>query len=123
MASPEFIGILRREDAVFLYILDGPFFLRSIFPEKDYVNEGVGIFMGGFEHISKYYYSKTGKKITFYPMFISQHNRKMYICDPVTYNPENDPKVEKNNTLTYLRESMVSAYEKYEVRKEKYIKN
>ena len=88
-----------------------------IYPEKDYVNEGVGVFMQGFEHIGKYHYSKTGKKISFYPMFVSQKNKEMYIGTPIIYNPEEKHNIEKERIVTYLRNEMVAQYEKFEVNK------
>ena len=86
-----------------------------IYPEKDYVNEGVGIFMQGFEHIGKYYFSKTGKRISFYPMFISQKNKTMYICNPIIYYPEENHNKEKERIISYLRNEMVAKYEKVEI--------
>lgn len=99
-----------------------------IYPEKDYVNEGVGIFMQGFEHIGKYYYGKTGKKISFYPMFISQKNKTMYIGKPIIYNPDVNHIVEKERIVSYLRNEMVKQYEEFEVnapskKKNKKLKN
>ena len=85
-----------------------------IFPEETSVKEGVGQFMTGFEHIGKYYYQKTGKKISFYPMFISKENQTMYIGEPVVFNPENDASVEKARIVETLRDRMVNDYIKYE---------
>jgi len=90
-----------------------------IFPEKDYVNEGVGIFMQGFEHIGKYHYQKTGKKISFYPMFVSQSNKTMYILKPITFNPEEDPNTEKQRIVNYLRDEMINQYKLCELQNEK----
>ena len=86
-----------------------------IFPEEHYVQEGVGEFQTGFEHLAKYYYQKTGKKITFYPIFISQINKKMYIEKPIIYNPENDHNDEKKRITTYLHDEMVNLYLKHEI--------
>lgn len=86
-----------------------------IYPEQDYVSEGVGVFMEGFSHIAKYYYAKTGKKITFYPMFISKKNKTMYIGNPIVYNPDENLNVEKERLSLYLRGEMIAQYEKVEV--------
>lgn len=86
-----------------------------IFPEKDYVDEGVGVFMQGFEHLAKYHYQKTGKIVSFYPMFISEINKTMYIMPPVKYNPENDANQEKLRIVEALRNAMVEKYEEVEV--------
>lgn len=85
-----------------------------IFPEKSAVKEGVGEFMTGFEHIGKYYHQKTGKKISFYPMFISKTNKTMYIGKPIIFNPENDTNQEKERIVYSLRDSMLNDYIKYE---------
>jgi hypothetical protein len=85
-----------------------------IFPEQNAVKEGVGEFMTGFEHIGKYYYQKTGKKISFYPMFISKENKTMYIGEPVIYNPDNDANEEKARIVESLKDRMVNDYIKYE---------
>lgn len=93
-----------------------------IFPEKDYVSEGVGEFQTGFEHIAKYHYQKTGKKITFYPVFVSQTNRTIYIEKPIVYDPENDFNDEKNRIVSFLKDSMVESYKNNETTSKKYLK-
>jgi len=85
-----------------------------IFPEAKAVKEGVGEFMTGFEHIAKYYYQKTGKKVSFYPMFISKTNQTMYIGKPVIFNPENDAKIEKERIISTLKDRMLDSYIQYE---------
>lgn len=87
----------------------------SIFPELWYKKEGVGEFQTGFEHIAKYHYQKTGKKISFYPMFISHQNKAMYIGEPIVYNPESDQTQEKQRIITYLHDEMVNQYQTFEV--------
>lgn len=86
-----------------------------IFPEETYVESGVGDFQTGFEHLAKYYHQKTGKKISFYPIFISQINKKMYIEKPIVFNPNNDPNEEKQKITTYLHDTMVKSYENNEL--------
>lgn len=81
-----------------------------IFPEKNSVKQGVGEFMTGFENLGKYYYQKTGKKISFYPVFISRKNGSMYIEKPVIYNPDNDPVSEKQRIVTSLHNAMVTSF-------------
>lgn len=85
-----------------------------IFPEAKAVKEGVGEFMTGFEHIGKYYYQKTGKKVSFYPMFISKMNQTMYIGKPVVFNPDNDGAQEKERIISTLRDRMLDSYIQYE---------
>lgn len=81
-----------------------------IFPEKDSVKEGVGEFMSGFEYLAKYYYQKTGKKISFYPVFVSKKKASMYIEKPIIYNPDNDPNQEKERIINDLHDAMVNSY-------------
>ncbi len=85
-----------------------------IFPEESYVTSGVGKFQTGFEHIAKYYHQKTGKCVTFYPVFISKQNKTIYIEKPTTYNPENDTNSEKQRIVDYLYDSMITSYVKNE---------
>lgn len=87
----------------------------AIFPEMFYKDEGIGKFMSGFEHLGKYYYQKTGKKISFYPVFISEKNKTIYIEKPVIYNPSNDPTLEKNRIINYAYETMLDSYIKNEL--------
>ena len=89
-----------------------------IFPEENYVDEGVGEFQTGFAHLAKYYYQKTGKKITFYPIFISQKNKRMYIEDSITFDPTNDPNEEKLRITNHLYNAMKDSYNKHEIQKE-----
>ena len=81
-----------------------------IWPELSYVEQGVGEFQTGFEHIAKYYYQKTNKKISFYPVFISQIDKKIYIDKPIIFNPENDPNDEKIRITNYLHDTMKDTY-------------
>ena len=89
-----------------------------IWPEKDYVFEGIGYFMKGFEHLGKYYYQKTGKRISFYPIFTSATNRTMYFGKPIIYDPNKDANEQKEEIVAYLRNSMVDMYFEYEVVKQ-----
>lgn len=81
-----------------------------IYPELNSVKEGVGDFMTGFEHIGKYYYQKTGKKVSFYPIFVSKKNHCMYIENPIIYNPENDQNLEKERIVNGLHDAIQNSY-------------
>lgn len=85
-----------------------------IFPEKSAVKEGVGEFMTGFEHLGKYYYQKTGKRISFYPVFISKKNHSMYIEEPIIFNPENDANIEKARIVNGLHDAIHNSFIKHE---------
>lgn len=88
-----------------------------IWPEKLYVREGVGEFQTGFEHLAKYYYKKTGKRLSFYPMFISKKNRAMYIGKPVVYDPQKPDTEQKAEIINYLHDEMEKQYIEFEVNK------
>ena len=81
-----------------------------IFPEETYVMSGVGVFQTGFEHLAKYYHQKTGKNLTFTPVFISKENKTIFIEKPITYNPNNDANDEKQRITNHLRNEMIDSY-------------
>lgn len=81
-----------------------------IFPELSYTESGVGVFQSGFEHLGKYYYQKTGKKISFYPVFISKQEKQMFIEKPIVYDPNKDPNEQKHEIVYYLRDKMLDCY-------------
>lgn len=87
-----------------------------IFPELNAVKQGVGEFMTGFEYLGKYFYQKTGKKISFYPVFISKKKASMYIEKPVIFNPDNDPTKEKQRIVNNLRAAMIKSYTEHELK-------
>ena len=86
-----------------------------IFPEKDYVKQGIGEMMDGFVYLGSYCYSKTGKKVSFYPMFISQKKRRICISKPIEYDPENSSLEEKERIVSYVIEEMKKSYEALEM--------
>ena len=81
-----------------------------IYPELCSVKEGVGEFMTGFEHIGKYFYQKTGKKISFYPVFVSKKKNSMFIEKPIIFNPDNDPNQEKERIVKELHDAIENSY-------------
>ena len=81
-----------------------------IYPELSSVKEGVGEFMTGFEHIGKYFHQKTGKKVTFYPVFVSKKKNTMYIEKPIIFNPDNDANEEKERIIKELHNSIHESY-------------
>ncbi len=89
-----------------------------IFPEKSSVKEGVGDFMSGFEHLGKYYYQKTGKRISFYPVFISKKKSSMYFEQAIVYNPNNDANVEKERIVKGLHDAIENLYITHEKSKD-----
>lgn len=86
-----------------------------IFPELNYTSDGVTKFQMGFEHLGKYYYQKTGKKISFYPVFVSELGKTIFIGKPILFNPENEPNEEKFRIVNYLFSETVKLYEENEL--------
>ena len=86
-----------------------------LMPELSYMKEGVGEFQTGFEYLAKYTYKKTKKVVTFYPVFVSQVDKKIYVEKPIKYNPDNDPNAEKDRIVTYCHDEMVKSYTYHEV--------
>ena len=60
-----------------------------IFPEHDRKHNNIVYdFQDGFVDIAKLYYKKTGKALSFVPMYIAPNLRKMYLGNPVSYSPD-----------------------------------
>jgi len=88
-----------------------------IFPERDFrYDNTVGNFQTGFATIGKFYYKKTGKKLSFYPVFISKQYKTMQIGEPIIYNPD-DENI-KDNIVNYLHDKM-DEFSKINPRKKK----
>ena len=88
----------------------------AIWPELYYVKEGVGKFQNGIEHFAKYYYKKTNKKITFYPIFVSKQLRTIFVSDGIIYNPNSETPSE---IVDMLRDEMVKTYQEVELKNAK----
>lgn len=86
-----------------------------LMPEILYVKEGVGEFQTGFEYIAKYTHKKTSKIVTFYPVFVSQVDKKIYIEKPIKFNPENEQNAEKDRIINYCHDEMVKSYKLHEI--------
>ena len=85
-----------------------------LFPENPdrtedghYASESVGEFFSGFAHIGKIYYEKTGKQVSFYPIFANKKKRIFTIDKPIIYNTTNPPHIEKQRIVEELRNAML----------------
>ena len=78
-----------------------------IFPE-DYTeyNNIVHRFQRGFIHVGKYYYRQTGKALAFVPMYVCPARKKLYIGDPVYFDPEAKTDAEAERICTLLQDSI-----------------
>ncbi len=76
-----------------------------IFPEHDApYNHVVCDFQEGFVDVARNYYKQTGKTLPFVPMYIAPALSKVYLGEPVYFNPENPIKEERARICTYLME-------------------
>jgi len=71
-----------------------------IFPEnpeagKLYERGRVDDFHPGFAELGRVYYKASGKILKFLPTYVDKKHRKIVVCDPVEYQPQNDPHEEK----------------------------
>jgi hypothetical protein len=69
-----------------------------------YAPTGVSPFYTGFVSVARYYYRKTGKVITFYPVYMNQANRTLSFGDGVPYDPQG--KNESDRVSSSLMASM-----------------
>ncbi len=84
-----------------------------IFPENPdseengrYNKDGLSALSGGFTHLGKVYYKKTGKILTFYPMFTDKRSRTITFGEGVDFNPENPSSLEKDRLISLISDSL-----------------
>lgn len=84
-----------------------------IFPENPqaendgkYNKNGLSAISGGFAHVAKNYFRKTGKILTFYPMFTDKHTHTITFGKAIEFNPDNPPAVEKERLVSLITSSM-----------------
>lgn len=74
-----------------------------IFPEHDLKHNNIVYdFQEGFVDIARLYYKKTGKIISFVPMYIAPEFRKMYIGKALSYSPDSSPDDERKRICSLL---------------------
>lgn len=92
-----------------------------IFPENpfhedmytgQYLKAGVGKFFDGFCAIAPTFYSKTGRKCLFVPIYTSKKDRTITYLKPIEFNPENAFKLEAERICETAREEMLSSIRK-----------
>ncbi len=78
-----------------------------IFPEhlKPH-NHIVWDFQDRFIDVARLYYKKTGKALSFVPMYIAPSLKKMYLGQPVTFCPEKPIEEERQRICAYLMEQI-----------------
>jgi len=75
-------------------------------PDRRYNTEGISAFSSGFAHIAKCYYRKTGKALTFYPIYSDKHTRTLTFGNAVKYNPNAPATEEKQRLVNEISQSM-----------------
>ncbi|MGI5935718.1 MAG: 1-acyl-sn-glycerol-3-phosphate acyltransferase [Oscillospiraceae bacterium] len=78
-----------------------------IFPEcYEPYNHIVYNFQEGFVDIARLYYKKTGKEVSFVPLYMAPKLRKMVIGKPIRYRPQADKQEERTRICTYLMDEI-----------------
>ena len=78
-----------------------------VFPEHDVKrNNIIYDFQDKFIDIARLYYKKTGKALSFTPMYIAPNLSKMYIGKPTFFDPQKDMDGERNRICEYLMEKI-----------------
>lgn len=74
-----------------------------VFPES-YTphNHIVYAFQDRFVEVAKLYYKRTGKILSFVPLYIAPKLRKMYLGEPIRYNPDAPAEEERKRICDYL---------------------
>ena len=81
-----------------------------LFPEKgdEYASAGVSSLYTGFAQIGSQYFQTTGKRVKFYPIYISRRNQIMRMGDCVTFDSTNPKAEEKQRIAESLFSTMSS---------------
>jgi len=78
-----------------------------IFPEGyDPYNHIVYRFRDHFISVARSYYKRTGKAISFVPLYIAPKLKKMYLGKPTCFSPETPIEEERRRISTYLMEEV-----------------
>ncbi len=78
-----------------------------IFPEYDAPRDHILCdFQDKFVDIAKNYYKKTGKELTFVPMYIAPSLKKMYLGEPIRFRSAAPIKEERRRICEYLMDSI-----------------
>lgn len=79
-----------------------------IMPERDYTDEGTdaGELYSGFLHIAQMYYKATGKALSFYPVYPSKQNARIYIEKPVVFDPSKPFRAERDRMIKALKREL-----------------
>ena len=74
-----------------------------IFPEHDKIhNHIIYDFQEGFVDIARLYYKRTGKKLSFVPLYIAPKLKKMYLGKPIQFSSNTPISEERRRICDYL---------------------
>lgn len=74
-----------------------------VFPEHDQKHNNIIYdFQDKFIDIARLYFKRTGKELTFVPMYIAPKLKKMVLGEPIRFNSQEDVDMERNRIKTYL---------------------
>jgi len=83
-----------------------------IFPEHDErYNHILCDFQDRFIDVAKLYYKKTGKRVSFVPMYIAPRLKQMHLGKPVCFDPEAPIEEERSRICRYLMEEITQTAE------------
>lgn len=78
-----------------------------IFPEHDVQHNNIIYeFQDKFIDVAKLYYKKTGKELSFVPVYIAPKLRKMYFGKPIRFHAGNPMEDERSRICKYLMETI-----------------
>lgn len=72
-----------------------------IFPEINYQDKGISEVYESFAILGKYYYKKTGKCLSYYPVYIDKDKKVMFIGNAMKYDPNDENSVKNIVNYTY----------------------
>ena len=75
---------------------------------------GVGPLFSGFAMLGQIYYSRTGKRCRFQPMYVHKLAHTMTFAPPILYDPDNDPAEERERISAYAYSEMTRISEEEE---------
>lgn len=80
-----------------------------IFPEHDVeYNHILYEFQDKFVDVARMYYRKTGKELSFVPLYIAPALKTMYFGKPIRYCADNSPEEERRRICRYLTEEITA---------------
>lgn len=80
-----------------------------VFPEHDEPhNQILHDFQDKFIDIARFYYKKTGRRLSFVPMYIAPYLKKMVMGAPIEFRPDAPMDEERARIRTYLMETITN---------------